>query len=312
MNEYYHEKGIKPPKLGETPFLVKPQLGRISLFIHGPYDAVLLIIAKSQRKAYVLANTLRAIITCYHGIAPWETFNGFLLEFQIRPTPDMSREDLVLAIAPTFIRDKSARMALEIDLGSGSGLNYIQLTNACGFASVAISHLPILDALLHLEYSRNLVWGYMVGSFYESHYCRDRQKLTRYQLEGAYLENRFRYDSAFVSAFRGIECILGAPHFKRGQIATLLEKTDHTFGTSFSSTKYRSWHEIFSSRRKWWRYEDLISYYLKLRNAVSAHGNPSPPHIVMEDQVFEIQYLLQDMIADIVIQEENPCRVRGS
>jgi hypothetical protein len=144
----------------------------------------------------------------------------------------------------------------------------------------------------------------MVGSFYESHYSRDRTGMTRYQLERAYLENRFRYDLAFVSAFRGIECVLGKPYLKSRDITTLLSKVDKEFRTSFCSSKHRAWHEIFSSRRKLWKYKDIIAHYLKLRNAVSAHGNPSPPYTVMEDQVFEIQYLLQSMLADILIPKK--------
>jgi hypothetical protein len=144
----------------------------------------------------------------------------------------------------------------------------------------------------------------MVGSFYESHYSRDRREVSHYELERTYLENRFRYDSAFVSAFRGIECVLGQPHFKKADISKLLSEADWRYDSTFASQRHRSWHEIFSTKRKWWRYADLIAYYLKLRNAVSAHGNPSPPHIVMEDQVFEIQYLLQSMIADILILKD--------
>lgn len=141
-------------------------------------------------------------------------------------------------------------------------------------------------------------------SFYEYNYRRDRRDRSHHELERAYLENRFRYDSAFVSAFRGIECVLGKPHFKKHHVSSLLSDTDSRFGTDFSSRSHRSWHEFFSSKQKWWSYEKLIQYYLKLRNAVSAHGNPSPKHIVMEDQVFELQYVLKSILADILIPVE--------
>jgi hypothetical protein len=189
-------------------------------------------------------------------------------------------------------------------IGAGTGLDHIQITRTCNVVRQAITRPVILDALLHLEYSRTLVWGFMVGSFYESHYSRDRREFSRYELERMYLENRFRYDSAFVSAFRGIECVLGKPHFKKNHILGLLSKADQRYGTAFASQRHRSWHEVFSTKKKWWSYEDLIADYLRLRNAVSAHGNPSPPHIVMEDQVFEIQYVLQSMIADILIPKD--------
>lgn len=128
--------------------------------------------------------------------------------------------------------------------------------------------------------------------------------MSRYELKRRYFEDRFRYDSAFLSAFRGIECVLGKPTFKRKDIGQLLLQADHRHGTSFASGNHRSWHEVFSSKRKWWSYEKLIAHYLTLRNAVAAHGNPSPRYIVMEDQVLEIQYLLRSMIAEIVFPEE--------
>ena len=304
MVQRYNNAGIPLPKLGETVFFRYPSLGRISLLVFGPYDALILIVAPSQSKAYLLSNAFRAVTTCFDGNS-YHNDCDYLLEIGCRPTSEMSRKNLTQAIAlHSHIPEGSIEETMiELALGSGTVLDHIQLTKACDIVKEALSRPLILDALLHLEYSCNLVWGFMVGSFYESHYSRDRREISHYRLEHVYLENRFRYDSAFVAAFRGIECILGKPHFKSDHIQSLLARTDHTYKTRFSSSRYRSWHEVFSSRRKWWLYADLIAYYLKLRNSVSAHGNPSPPHIVMEDQVFEIQYLLRSMIGNILIPE---------
>jgi len=300
----YREAGLDVPKLGETKFLSRAKIGRISLFVHGAYDTFIMVVAPSQRKAYLLGNTLRVAMTCFHGNPPMEQSSGYLLELSNPPTTDMNAADLANLINPSLFPDRDENLMLERELESGTGVNHIQLAEGCKIVANALDHPRLLDALMHLEYSRNLVWGFMVGSFYECHYSRDRRQLTRYQLERAYLENRFRYDSAFVSAFRGIECILGKPHFRKPEITFLLRNVDREFGTSFSTSRHRSWHEVFSSRRRWWKYDDLLTYYLKLRNAVSAHGNPSPPHIVMEDQVLEIQYFLQSMLGDILLPEE--------
>ena len=43
----------------------------------------------------------------------------------------------------------------------------------------------------------------------------------------------------------------------------------------------------------------MIKDFLDLRNAVAAHGNLTPPFKLMEDQVYEIQYLLNEMISKI-------------
>ena len=301
----YQRADVDVPKLGETIFLRLRGVGRISVFVYGAYDAFIMVVASSQRKAYLVGNALRAAATCFLGHPPLERQSGYLLELTKKPSHDMTRRDITHLINPPGSPAREENLFLERELASGTGIDHVQLSEVCNIVARAIHHPRLLDALMHLEYSRILVWGFMVGSFYDSHYSRDRQELSRYQLERSYLENRFRYDSAFVSAFRGIECVLGRPGFKRSNISRLLVKTDRELGTSFSTSKHRSWHEMFSSRRKWWKYEDIIAHYLQLRNSVSAHGNPSPPHIVMEDQVFEIQYLLQSMLGDILIPQED-------
>jgi len=308
MARRYRDTGVDVPALGERVFLRAPRYGRLSVFVHGDYDAFILIVARSQRKAYLLGTAFRAAATCFIGQTPGNNYDAYLLELASSPTPDLTRRDLARSIAHLQDAERDPEIGLQMAIGTGTGLDHIQIADACRIAREAITRPIILDALLHLEYSRTLIWGFMVGSFYESHYRRDRQEFTRYQLERTYLENRFRYDSAFVSAFRGIECVLNQPHFKKADIERLLSAADRQHGTAFTTRRHRSWHEVFSSKKKWWRYSDLLAYYLKLRNAVSAHGNPSPPHIVMEDQVFEIQYLLQSMIADILIPEQEEIR----
>ena len=302
--EQYKRSGIKLPKLGETIFLRKSKVGRISLFVHGAYDAFMLIAATGQKKAYLLGNGLRAALACFDGHSPVENVSGYLLELNKPPSIDMTRSNLAVMIKPELSEGDFEISVLNAELGTGTHINHLQLKEGCSIVEKALNQPRLFNALMHLEYSRILVWGYMVGSYYESHYSYERKKFSRYQMEKRYLENRPRYDSAFVSAFRGVECLLGVPRFKKTDIAKLLVNTDCKFGTSFSTARYRSWHEVFSSRQKWWKYEDLIAYYLKLRNAVAAHGNLLPPHIVMEDQVFEIQLLLQCMLGEIFWPEK--------
>lgn len=297
----YREANVEIPKLGETVLLRRPGLGRISIFAHGNYDAFIMVAASSQRKAYLLGNALRAALTCFYGEPPPKRSSGYLLELRKRPRPDMYSRDLVALINPLLSRDKMGSLLLKNELRGGVGVMHEQMVEGCRIVENALTRPRLVDALMHLEHSRNLVCGFMVGSFYETHYKRDRRELTRYQLERIYLENRLHYDSAFVSAFRGIECLLGRPFIKKRELGALLSKADHEYGVRISSENHRSWHEIFTSRRVRWKYEEIISHYLYLRNAVSAHGNPSPPHIVMEDQVFEIQYILHSMLLKILL-----------
>jgi hypothetical protein len=226
-----------------------------------------------------------------------------LTELPKKPHGDMTMRDLASLILG---RDRGIAPEDELLmplLQSGTCLNHIQIREACMVVKNALVTPRLADALLHLEYSYSLVWGFMVGSYYEAHYSRDRRSIPRYELEKRYLENRLRYDTAFVSAFRGIEALLGKPQLKKGKVASLFAALDEEFGTHLKSTPYRSWHEVFSSRKRWWESHELVEHYLRLRNAVSAHGNTSPPNVVMEDQVLEIQYFLRHLLLTILLPD---------
>lgn len=294
----FQQEGLSVPGLGETVFLRLNGTERISVFVYGPYSASILIVTTSQRRAYLLGLGLRAVLTCFFGLPPLDTYQscGFLLELSRRPSPEMDVGDLARLVSSSTAAARGGAQALRQALDSGTGLSHEQLRIGCGILAKAVSHPRLLDALMHLEYSRSLAWGFMVGSFYESHYRRERKTMARYDLERIYLESRLRFDSAFVATFRGLECVLGKPTLSNRKIPVLLANLDREFATSFSSKRHRAWHEVFSSRRKWWRYGDLIAHYLKLRNSVSAHGNPAPPYIVTEDQVLEVQLLLEQML----------------
>ena len=164
----------------------------------------------------------------------------------------------------------------------------------------AIRNPNIADALVHLEQSHYIVSGFMTGSYYCAHYRWDRRFENKYLREKKYFENRTRYDLAFVSAFRSVESILGKSQVRKHEIKASLTNLDSQYGTHFSSTKWVSHHEVFSGMRKFRSYEEVISHFLDLRNAVAAHANPKPPFILNEDQLFEIQNLAESMIADLI------------
>jgi hypothetical protein len=310
MERLYQDARIDIPPLGEKSFLATRHFGRLSVFVHGAYDAFLLVTARSQRKAYLIATAFRAAATCILGQSPSGDSDAYLFELCSVPTKNMRRKDIVRSILQVGDAEMEPDIGVQMTIWSGTSLSHDQVAHACSISREALARPVILDALRHLGYSCTLHSGFMTGSFYQCHYSRDRRYIAHYAVERDYYENRFKYDMAFVSAFRGIECVLGKPHFKKNEVSELLANTDRQYDTSFAVQRHRSWHEVFSSKKKWWRYSDLIEYYLKLRIAVSAHGNPSPPHIVSEDQVFEIQYLLRSMISRILVvpnQEGESC-----
>jgi hypothetical protein len=90
----------------------------------------------------------------------------------------------------------------------------------------------------------------------------------------------------------------GTKSLSKSEIGRQLRAVDDKFGTSFCSTRWKSYHEVFSSGRKRWRFDELIAHYLDVRNAVAAHANPSPPFQLREDQVFELQLLVKSMLYD--------------
>jgi hypothetical protein len=301
----FEKAGHKPPAFGETKFFKDNKYGRISIFVYDVYRTVLLIVSRSQRKAYYLGNSIRAILSTIFGQAPAEGLYAFLIELNEKPDFKMDLYGIAHLIRPLKKEDKYENVELINNvLLRGTGLSQHQLEKACIILVKAIDKPQVLYAIQLLEYSYSQVYGFMVGSYYEAHYSRDRKELSRYRLDSIYLENRIAYDTAFVTAFRGIEALLEKPYFRKNEIKRLLTKVDSKHRTNFTTKKYRSFHEMFSSRKRLWLYEDIIKYYLELRNAVAAHGNINPPKIIMEDQVFEIQMLLKSMFMEILYPEE--------
>jgi hypothetical protein len=140
----------------------------------------------------------------------------------------------------------------------------------------------------------------MTSSYYHFYYRWDRRFEKKYLREKKYFENRTRYDLAFVSAFRSIESTLGKPQVKNHEIKLCLNNLDSQYGTHFSTSKWVSYHEVFSRTKKFRSCEEVITHFLKLRNAVAAHANPKPPFVLNGEQLFEIQKLVESMIAGLI------------
>lgn len=296
----FKELGHTPPKFGENIFFRDPRYGKIAIYVYDVYRTFLLIATESQRKAYFIGNSLKAILSTLFGNAPTERNYRFLLELASKPEPEMDVFAIANLIQPLAEENKYENVGLANEILRGTGLGHFDLKKSCTILKNALEKPNLLYAIQLLDFSYSQVCGFMVGSYYDAHYSHDRREMSRYILDKSYLENRIAYDTAFLSAFRGIEALLDKPHFKKHEIKKLLFETDVKNRTSFTNKKYRSFHEVFSSRKRFWKYEDIISHYLKLRNAVAAHGNIDPPNIIMEDQVFEIQLLLKNMFTEIL------------
>jgi len=293
--ERYRRHGLPPPSLGETTLFSEPKIGRIALLVFGNLHTALLVAARSQPKAYRLGKDLRAILTCIHGLEPPQYMDDFLFELKAKPTGKMTLQEMAKAIRrPAYWTNPGSRV-LEIDLKSGIHLDAQELSEALVILKRSIGDWRLHQALRHLENSYSIVWGFMVGSYYESHYSWDRANFSNYDLHKLYYESQVEYELGFLSAFRGIEALLGKNHLRKPELRKLLLRIDEKYKTHFSKNPYKSYFEIFSSKIHHWQYHELLSKYLYLRNSVAAHANPKPPSQVSVDQVLELQHLLKHM-----------------
>jgi hypothetical protein len=160
--------------------------------------------------------------------------------------------------------------------------------------------------------SRFLFCGFMVGSYYGCHYVNDRRAVPGWEIEKRYFESRYRYETAFIAAFKGIERLFGVNQIKKSNLETVLE-TRRTFGIA-PETRYTRYHEIFSGHEKHLTYSDLLAHFLDLRNIVAAHGNRNPPECakLIEDNVFEIQLFLQELLSKAIYARKQEGQAAGA
>lgn len=282
------------PTEGEHCYLSVKGVGRISVFVHNVFDARILIVARSQEKAYALAQALRACATIFLGYGNDEG-SEWLIEVSSKPKPEHTIDDIA-KLYHNIWQDYFDPNALIMQLDTGAGIRMDDLRWTCKIVNAVLSSTQLSLSLNHLERSNYLFSGYMTSSYYHYHYSRDRVDKSVYAQRKKYLENRTLYDMAFLSAFRSLEALLGTTSLREHDIPRRIHDVDQLFGTSFGTSRWRSYHEFFSTRRKWWSYRDLIVRYLRVRNAVAAHANPNPPFALAEDQVHEIQLLARSML----------------
>jgi hypothetical protein len=285
---------VLPPE-GEYPILRIPRVGRASVFVSDVFDTLLLVAAPSQEKAYSIATPLRGYLTVFLGAHPPDGLFEGLIELEGKPDPTHTRSQIAATYRQLYDIPSDTSL-LSVEIGSGTGLLWEQLEQASVFVRTVHPSPQLSLALLHLERSHLLFAGFMSPSYYHFHYRHERVEETPYARRKKYLEERTRFDLAFLSAFRSIEALLGAPVLKRHTIPKLLQIHDATFGTSLSTATWHSYHEVFTTRRKKWGIAQLLCYYLDVRNAVAAHGNSPSPYRLAEDQVFEIQRIAEHLL----------------
>lgn len=295
--EYYGSVNVSLPR---NYTLLKVDGLELKVVYYNVDEGRLLIKAPSRREAYSVANAIRGLLGNVEGLFPDDRSDTFYLQELTKvPQPNWSTEDVIKSLKAdlTYTLD----MFLEGELTKGYVVDRDTLINLVKYLPLVIQDKHLRESLDHLLESRFLVCGFMTGSYYTCHYKADRFAKSHSELEKMYLENCHRYESAFVAAFKGIECYFRVNQIKEDRIDRLFRNIKYD-GVTFNST-YKRHFEIFAGLRENTSYGELISHFLRIRNAVAAHGNRQPPKdlIVSEDSILEIQEFLSELISKTLI-----------
>ena len=295
--EYYETMSVSLPR---NYTLLKMRRLELEVVYYNVDEGRLLIKAPSRREAYSVANAIRGFLGNVEGLFPDDrSFTYFLQELTKVPQPNWSTKDVIKSLKAnlTYPHD----VFLEDELTRGYVVGRDTLINLVKFLPFVIRDTDLRESLDHLLESRFLVCGFMTGSYYTCHYRADRSAMSRGELEKLYLENRHRYEAAFVAAFKGIERYFRVNQIKEDRIDRLFKNIKYD-GVTFNST-YKRHFETFAGLPENMSYGELISHFLRIRNAVAAHGNRQPPKdlIVSEDSILEIQEFLSELISKALI-----------
>jgi len=299
----YKTLGLAIPKLGERFIYRLDRMGSFSVLTYDVDQSNLIIKSRSQKNAYCLANSFRAVLGVYFGLfIPWQRHDWLLYELSRSPSNVTTFKELTSLIKPMTDYERLSEMDLRVSLGSGCGLFDEQLIWSCQFIGhLQKSHDRFLQAMLHLLHSHYILPNDMTGSYYEFHYSRDRKEESTNLRMKRRFEAQIEYDLAFLSAFRAIESLLKCNNWKGRSIDLLIRQFDKKMGTSFAKTKYECFHVIFSGWKKYWNYAEIIDKFLLMRNSVAAHSPLKRAYSLNEDHVYEIQYFVQTMISDALL-----------
>lgn len=259
--------------------------------------------ATSRKKAYDVATMIRTFFSLFFGMQPDErSGHYFLQELSRLPRPNWNDKRLFEELETDNFTLVNGRVG---ELHSGEVVNYEAFIDVLSFIKAAWGNVHIIESLNHLLESRFLFCGFMLGSFYACHYSRERPMIPKWEMEKRYFEDRLRYETAFLAAFKGIERFFAVNDIKKQKMDEMFEKCNYHDITP--NTLYTRYHEIFSGHKKEVTYRELIEHFLQLRNVVAAHGNKRPPDntIIIEDSVYEIQLFLLGLLSKAIYGEQN-------
>ncbi len=258
-----------------------------------------MITAASRRRAYEIGEAVNGYFSVFLGYEQDLKRGGFWLhECRLVPRATWSEKVFVQNLLH-LDRDSPDHETFELHaLQSGYGLQYDHIELLARYLPTLTQSARLIAALRHFVQSRHLFTGYMVGSYYYSHYRHERRESPRWLMEKRYYEDRAQYELGFVSAFKAIESFFGTQQLTKHTLSEAFRRLP--FKAVTRDRPYRRRHETFSGFRARSTYGEMILHFLDVRNAVAAHANPSPPrHLTLsEDNLFEIQRFVTYLIGD--------------
>jgi len=294
--EYYRERGLSLPQNYTIARLAPRTSVRVVFFDID--NGLFLIKAPNQATAYRVLRALDGFFFLTMGETPRHDRSlPKLYELRRVPNANWAQERILQELRE---RNFEIGPADVFDLYSGRVVLQHDMRLLAPAIETIYPNERLLEALCHLGHSRFLFYGFMVGSYYHCHYKYDRREMSYHLMQKKYLENRERYELSFISAFKGIERLLNVNQIKKHEIDQKLRRLE--IAEILPETKYRRWHETFLGYPRHVTYSDLITHFLRIRNTVAAHANPSPPKrfLISEDSLIEVQLFLAELCSKVL------------
>ncbi|MCF7913199.1 MAG: hypothetical protein K9M99_11765 [Candidatus Cloacimonetes bacterium] len=250
--------------------------------------------AESMKKAYQIANIIRSFFSLVYDYSPVEYDLFFLQEMNNIPDKSWTDRDLRNEIKEVAGIKEECDLIRIID---GYEINDFDFNEIISFLKIVFSNDSIRRSIENWYESISMVG--ILNSCYGNldNYLNERPNIVDWLLEKRYLECKLKYDTAFLTAFKGIEIFFNKVNIKKRNIDFIIKKSQ--FSKVFKpSTKYKCTY--LTSKPKECEIQSIICKFLDQRNVVAAHGNLKPPDMyqIKEDDVFEIQYFLKKLILD--------------
>lgn len=294
-----HKKAISLKPRLETIKIASYKKGSISKWKYNENHCKFIVKARNLEIAYQIGISFKNIIKIYIGLSDGDDLiHDQLIELKNIPNPKKGIDSLVDNYKSIWPYHIDKRM-LKNELLSGVQVEDFRLEWTLKAQKNILAHKNLLYALDSLSLSHHEAGGYMTGSYFQFHYSRDRIAEPQDMKKKKYFENKMRYDNAFLSAFKAIEFILQKGNINKKEIGKLLIRYKNKYNVQLDKS-YQAYHLKLMRKKINWDIDEILDYFLLIRNSVAAHGNVPSKHIILEDEVYEVQRFAEYLLGSII------------